>query len=137
MKELKILIVDDDPVVRFLHEQTILKNGIDSEVLTFTNGEEALDYLENVRAHMMPYLILLDIHMPIMNGWELLTALKAKDFSFPIEVAVVSSSHTAADRERAHRYEMVSIFLSKPLKNVDEIRKIINLQEKKYSGMKK
>lgn len=133
----KILIVDDDPVVQFLHEQIILRSDIDAEVLIFTNGVEALHYLETMSAGLMSCLILLDIHMPVMDGWEFLDELRTKNFSFPIEVAVVSSSPTDAIRERALRNEMVSAFLNKPLKNLDEIRKIFDLQEKKQTDMKK
>lgn len=137
MKNNKILIVDDDPVVQFLHEQVILRSGIFTDYSTFSNGKEALHYLETAPTGFVSFLILLDIHMPVMNGWELLDKLTARKFSFSIEVAIVSSSHNEADRKKALNYEMVSAFLNKPLRNLDEIRKIIDLQEKKQTDMKK
>lgn len=123
MDNYKVLVVDDDPVVQFLHRQLVLKAGISSEVWVFNNGKEAIQYLLSEAKADCPHLVLLDINMPVMDGWEMLDILKLTQT--PVDVIVVSSSINKEDREKALTYKMVSAYLSKPLKSSSEITKLM------------
>jgi len=69
MKKLKFLLVDDSPSTNFFNKVIIEKNSISEEIQIAKNGEEALQILNSF---YIPDLILLDINMPIMDGWEFL-----------------------------------------------------------------
>lgn len=84
----RILVVEDDPDIRLLFSATLAVRGF--EVSTASNGEAALAAL----AHgPLPAVIVADLHMPVMDGWELLTALRADPRVSSIPVIVL----TAAD----------------------------------------
>lgn len=122
----KILIVDDDPVVQVLHKALIKKSGVSSHILTFKNGKEALNYLMEEPGNDGSYLVLLDLNMPVMNGWELLEELNGKGISCYVKVAVVTSSINQEDREKAKAYEMVVAYIAKPLNCPEEIKEILH-----------
>lgn len=69
----EILVVDDDETIRTLVMLTLREEGF--EVATAANGREALAHLEHGGA---PALILLDMRMPMMNGWEFAAAYRAR-----------------------------------------------------------
>jgi CheY-like chemotaxis protein len=81
-----VLVVDDDDDLRASLAELLLMYGFD--VLTACNGEEALQLLLVHR----PSLILLDLKMPVMNGWQLLQALDADDELRALPVIVLSAS---------------------------------------------
>jgi len=86
MADPKILIVDDEPFnVDYLEQEL---EELDYETVSAFNGQEALD---RVRSDS-PDLILLDIMMPVMDGFELLTCLKADSCTRDIPVIVISAS---------------------------------------------
>lgn len=74
MKKLRsILLVDDDKVTNFLHRIIIEDMNVSQELLTAQNGREALHLLQQLcQENKCPELILLDINMPVMNGFEFL-----------------------------------------------------------------
>lgn len=122
----KILIVDDDPTIVFLHKTLMIKRGITDNPLTFLNGKEAYDYLEEEKPGESSYVILLDINMPVMNGWQFLDKLEKDNFSSRIDVAIVTSSVDKADREKASSYDSVVAYLTKPFFNLDEVKEIVS-----------
>jgi len=69
----KILLIDDDAPTNFFNQYILKKHTINCEIVVKTNGLEALEYLET---EALPDLILLDINMPIMNGFEFLDQAK-------------------------------------------------------------
>lgn len=89
MKPRKVLIVDDNPDIRFLTRKTIESSSC-SVVGEASNGAEALEVVEEVQ----PDVVIMDMHMPIMNGIEATRILK---YRFPdIEVIIVSGSDDPA-----------------------------------------
>jgi CheY-like chemotaxis protein len=126
---LKILVVDDDETIVFLHEFMVKESGLSGEPISFYNGKETLDYLLANAESEDAYLILLDINMPIMNGWELLNAISTYIFLNPIYVVIVTSSMNTADREKASKYKHVIEYIEKPvdskvLKSLKELQEI-------------
>lgn len=118
----KVVIVDDDPMMLFLHKKLISKSGICNDPLTFLNGEEALDFLLSQPVGESYYTLLLDLNMPVMNGWQLLEALKDQQIADFVDVAIVSSSIDKRDREKAREYPIVTAYHPKPFYNLEEVR---------------
>ncbi|HCQ13089.1 response regulator [Flavobacterium sp.] len=121
----KILCVDDDAITLMLCKKVIAKAEFASQIETSNNGEEALQYFENLKKEKEannivsePQLIFLDLNMPIMNGWEFLDIFSKSDYYtiFPeVKVIVLSSTIDPRDIEKAKQYPMVLNFLSKPI----------------------
>jgi CheY-like chemotaxis protein len=83
----KVLLVEDDQDTRDVVRLMLEHAGY--PVVTASNGEEALTYLKN---NEHPCLILLDMVMPLMNGRQLLAALRRSDTLAPLPVVVVSAT---------------------------------------------
>lgn len=113
--DFKVVIVDDDSVVLFLHRVLIDRSILPSAEGSFKNGKEALEYISRDGIYKTPYLVLLDINMPVMNGWDFLEAIQDKDFKENIFVAMVTSSINTKDVEHAKQYPQVIGYLEKPL----------------------
>jgi CheY-like chemotaxis protein len=108
-----LLVVDDDEDVRDATSALMTRNGWD--VTAVGSGAEALAYL----AHVAPDLVLLDLHMDDMNGWEVLTELKSQPRFKRVKVVVVTGS-TA-------KVSPPTIVLRKPVK-LEQILEAINRQ---------
>lgn len=124
MKKFKrILLIDDDPIANFLHEDLIREVNFAEEVIVKTDAEEALSYLKQqceVRKQSVESidLILLDLNMPNIGGFEFLDKMKALPLKKAIEVVILTSSISKKDIETVHQYR-VKEFLSKPLTEED------------------
>lgn len=115
----KVLIVDDDKAVRFFHTAMVSQSGLSNNPLSFGNGEEVFTYLGEHYNNNDTYLILLDINMPEMNGWQLMDALKEKNYNNQVHIVMVTSSVDRADREKANLYSMVMDVVEKPISEED------------------
>lgn len=123
MGKVKVLVVEDDMMVSFLHKTLLVKKDICGEPLSFANGLEALDYiLTDSKDKETGYLILLDINMPVMNGWQFLDALKKHEVACRSEVIIVTSSPDQVDREKARNYKVVKRYVEKPIQDFGAIR---------------
>ena len=74
------MIVDDDPIFRYISEKKIEKVSSDLVINSYSNGKEALDFLHENYADENFYYIFLDINMPVMDGWEFLGKLEKAAF---------------------------------------------------------
>jgi CheY-like chemotaxis protein len=108
-----IVVVDDDAVILYLHKILIQKSPLASNIIEFEDASEALNFL-NSRTSSAPILILLDINMPGINGWEFLEQLE-EDSKENIFVVMVTSSINQSDRSKAAQYPEVIGYLEKPL----------------------
>ena len=86
-KKKKILLVDDDSIYLFVAQRTIKLQFPDTEITVCKNGKEALQQLNEG----VPDVMLLDINMPILNGWEVLEHLNKKYSSLQFPIFIVSS----------------------------------------------
>ena len=109
-------VIDDDPIFVFAAGKQMELRRFSENVISFKNGKDAFDGLKRILEHnaAFPEVILLDINMPVMNGWELLDALKQVELP-SCRLYVVSSSINPEDMSRAESYSIVSGFISKPL----------------------
>lgn len=113
---MKILIVEDDAVVAIMQRLWITKT-FNCEAKVVSNGLEALNYLDEntIEKPDENYLILLDLNMPVMNGWEFLSMLEQRKYPGRLSVIVVTSSKFKEDYERAKKSPLVIDFLNKPI----------------------
>ena len=91
----EILVVDDDPDLREFLQLMLTSMGF--EVTSAANGQDALEVMEG----RCPDLILLDMKMPVMNGWEFCRALEGRDARPPI-VVLTAAPDPAARAAEAH-----------------------------------
>jgi CheY-like chemotaxis protein len=119
----KVLIIDDDDVVHFMHETLLKIGGINAPTHSFLNGKQALDYLVNHCSPEDQYLMLLDINMPEMNGWQLLDELEKQQLNCQISTIILTSSVDSEDHLKAKKYSRVIGFIEKPL-TTDHVQKL-------------
>ena len=115
-----ILLVDDDSITNYLHKFLITqKMGFQGNLQICTNGKDAINYLNSIDDQVKyPDLILLDINMPVMNGFEFLgqyNELYSK-YKTGIVVCMLTSSLSSVDKQRAMNFEDLKKFITKPLK---------------------
>lgn len=120
MKQVGIIfIVDDDKIYRYTTEKYIELLKLAKEVRTYSDGEEALNSIkENVNnADKLPDIILLDVNMPIMDGWDFIeeyTSLNPSPVK-KITLYMVSSSIDERDRDRALKIAQITDYIVKPI----------------------
>lgn len=112
---LEILVVDDDRIVSLLHKNQLRASGIDQPPVLCSDGKEALEYLIKNDQEDKNFLILLDLNMPVMNGWKFLKNLRKQKFKASVNIVVVTSSIFSKDESKALRHEEVVGFFKKPL----------------------
>ncbi|MGI4884026.1 MAG: response regulator [Janthinobacterium lividum] len=110
-------VIENDRITATVTELVLRKHLRRGEVRTYGNGRLALDGLgEALRSgHAVPDLILLDLDMPVMDGWEFLDALRSVPVAKHLCVFVLTSSIHPDDAGKAKRYPQVKGFFSKPL----------------------
>ncbi len=122
MSRFETLIVDDDRIITMLHQRMVIKSGLHQEPRLFYSGQDALNFIRNNRNDR--YLVLLDINMPVVSGWDFLDTLCAENLTEHVRVAMVTSSVDAADMARAQMYSVVFDYIDKPLtlKKLDDLQ---------------
>ena len=110
------LLVDDDNVFNFISKMTLEKMHLVNDIRAAANGEEALNLLNDYYKRTLPDIILLDINMPIMDGFGFLEAfnklnLKGKE---KVSIIVVTSSLDPGDISKVKDLGAVAC-ISKPL----------------------
>ncbi len=113
----EIYLVDDEDLVNTLNTIHFSTLGLEERVKSFTNPELALDDLRFREDQSHRTLILLDINMPEMTGFEFLEFMELENFSTTNEVLLVTSSNDTEDKELARQYaQYVKGFITKPLR---------------------
>ncbi|UPT70133.1 MAG: response regulator [Flavobacterium sp. JAD_PAG50586_2] len=120
----KILCVDDDPITLMLCRKVVEKVDFAKEIITVNNGEEAILYFDTLFEErkinndiVYPKLVLLDLNMPVMDGWEFLESYITKDYHNVFDSTrfiVLSSSIDPYDINKSKTYPVIG-FLSKPV----------------------
>lgn len=115
-----VLLIDDDDVTNFLNRRVIECAEVAEHIEVKLNGKEALDYLSRIyetekTPSADPLLILLDINMPIMDGWEFLTAYHKEKTHQNVNIVMLSTSNNPDDQKRAETFSSIRDFKSKPL----------------------
>ncbi|WP_199118673.1 response regulator [Pedobacter sp. ASV28] len=124
--KINLLVIDDDDINIFIISKIVEKTGYDVEICAKHNGQLAIDYIKDlVENHeQLPQLVLVDINMPILNGWEFIEAFEALNLEVKNDMYMLSSSVYENDIEKAKSYKSVKGFISKPL-SIDRLKELI------------
>jgi len=125
----KVAVIDDDQVFQLIIKKQIEMKQIQCEIMSFYNGQEAIDFFEaNVDAEeKWPDLVMLDVNMPVKNGWDFL-----EDYKFlperlreKVKLYMVTSSVIQSDIDRANGNKNITSFVSKPITN-EKLEEVFN-----------
>ena len=112
-------MVDDDPLFIMLTEQVVRDTRMVEQMLTFSNGPDLLSFLEDNtdQPDELPEMILLDLNMPVMDGWEFLEEylLLLPRLKKDIRICVLTSSISPIDQQRAKAISAVYDYVVKPV----------------------
>lgn len=109
-----VLIVDDDPIQQKVISLLLKSIMTYPEISYSNNGKEALAYFNNESTIDYAFI---DLHMPVMDGWELLKILETRvtpETTSP-KIFVLSSTISPEEIDRVHRFKTVNEFIIKPL----------------------
>ena len=125
------LLVEDDPGHASLIEKNLRRANIVNELVVVSDGEAALDFVFCRNAHSnrpksLPLLVLLDLNLPVVDGYEVLRQLKSTEWTRRIPVVVLTT--TSDEREINRCYDLgCNVFLSKPVDYDDFRAAVVNL----------
>lgn len=104
-----IVLVDDDTITNKMHKMLIRKHPSDKRIVVFDDPQKAILYIQQ----QTPDLILLDLHMPDIDGWRFLEMME--ELNIFIDVVIVSSSIDPGEHAKAKSFLCVKDFYTKPL----------------------
>jgi CheY-like chemotaxis protein len=114
----KVLLVDDDNINNFLSEEIIAGANITNEVILLTDGQQAINYLNSLGFeeghHSQKLLILLDLNMPVMDGFEFLEEFDPEKLKAEFVIIILTSSDNQRDIDKIKTYNIQN-FISKPI----------------------
>ena len=108
---IKILLIEDDEITNFISKTTLGKFGF-KNVSFSLNGQEGLDYLKD---NGSPDLILLDINMPVMDGWDFLEAINSLNLYSNVPVVITTSSARPEDKLKGTTFGNIIKYMEKPI----------------------
>ena len=118
-QEVTILLAEDDPGHARLIEKNLRRSKITNKVIVVDNGQKALDFLFKEgefanQEYSEPILMLLDLNMPVLNGYQVLKRVKEDDRTKHIPVIILTT--TDDTREVSRCYELgCSVYVTKPV----------------------
>lgn len=128
-KSVTILLVEDDPGHARLIEKNLRRSNIMNEIINLPDGQKAVDFLfggDGPDKKPSPLLILLDLNIPVLDGYQVLKRIKADERTRKIPVVMLTSADD--DREIRKCYELgCNVYVTKPVdyeKFADAIRKL-------------
>ena len=113
-----ICLIDDDKVLQFVFKEIISIYNVADEILIFSDGSEAWDFFSDTQrdAAQIPDLVILDLNMPKMDGWDFLDhyiSITDQLAKKPV-IYIMSSSTHPNDKQKANTYDVVSGYIVKP-----------------------
>lgn len=125
-----IWIVDDDFIYQTIIKKIIQKTGVFTAHSSFFNGKEAITTLKNTledNPMYLPNIILLDINMPIMDGWEFMEEIKKikSRINNQVKIFIVSSSIAIEDKNKSKTFTEIIDYIPKPV-SVNDLLNIVS-----------
>jgi CheY-like chemotaxis protein len=116
----RFIAIDDDDVNNLICKLTIEMVAGKPEIITFTNAVQGFEYIQNQYAanrDQTQTVLLLDINMPVMSGWEFLERFDnlGEDVKKHFKIFILSSSVDERDKLRSYANKNVNAFMTKPL----------------------
>lgn len=113
---LEVILVDDDPIVLLMQKRVVVRCGVHTSPIIFKSGTELFEYFEkeNLEENKQ-YLILLDINMPKISGWDVMDRLLNHPIQEKVHVVMVTSSIDLKDRNKAGTYKKIIGYIEKPV----------------------
>ena len=109
---MEICIIDDDKICQLLMKRLIHRVDKSISIKTFLDGEEAFSHYKNSSCKCQ--IMLLDINMPKMDGWEFLEKINLENFK-DCNIYLATSSIDYSDQEKAKKFDKVKGYLRKPI----------------------
>jgi DNA-binding NarL/FixJ family response regulator len=110
---LNVILIEDDPISLYLYERVLKGMELGGDVLSFSSVDDALKYFDANYSAENRYVVILEIHTLLKNGWEFLDAIESKSDS--MWVVIISSRVEKEERERAAKYKSVAGIFQKPI----------------------
>jgi CheY-like chemotaxis protein len=127
-KILNVIVVDDDSINNFITKRVIMEGSPNANVMTFTDPEQGLEYVLSIirEPSESKAILLLDINMPKMTGWQFMEHLKKEGpvVTEKLLIYILSSSIQPEDRERAKMDLRISDYIMKPI-TIKDIRSLM------------
>ena len=122
----RVLIIDDDSQLNKINEKILDSSGLISELHISRNGKEGLEYLKSraEKQYPLPHLIILDLDMPVLNGFGFIEAFQELDLpgKSGIELIVFTSSNSTKDRQKVVdkgiKHYIEKPYLLRPLRDI-------------------
>ncbi len=119
----KVLCINDSDITLFILKRTLSKSNFSEKIVEKSDGQEALNYclgiIQNAEEieNTYPRVIFLDLHMPVMNGWEFLEKFSNEIWPFfkETKIVITSQSVDSDDSLRAKSYPFIFDFLNAPI----------------------
>jgi CheY-like chemotaxis protein len=112
-KQVTILLVEDDPGHARLIEKNLRRANITNEIIHLSDGQQAIDYLFD-GAQAWPLLVLLDLNMPVLDGYQVLERIKADNSTKHIPVVILTTTDDI--REITRCYDLgCNVYMTKPV----------------------
>lgn len=125
-EEVTIVMIEDDEGHAKLIEKNLRRSGITNEIIHFTDGSKADEYFFSSADRKPPLLILLDLNLPGVDGYEILRKLKESDTTRKIPVIVLTTTDNPKEIEKC--YELgCNVYITKPVEYeafAESIRKL-------------
>lgn len=115
-----ILLVEDNDEDVFLLRRALKKGNVDCTLHTAEDGEEAINYLRGTGKYVdrsafpMPSLVLLDLKLPYVNGFEVLAWTATQPSCKDLRIIILTSSGEESDRGKAEEFGIAEYFLKPP-----------------------
>ncbi|MDI6050984.1 MAG: response regulator [Flavobacterium sp.] len=130
MKNKLTYIIDDDKLTVKLMSILISKSKFCEEIHSFNNAQFAIDKLKENwdDSEILPDAILLDLNMPVMDGWQFLDEFIHLPIKKEISIFIMTSSIDPADIEMAKKYDVIKDYIMKPItaNKLDMLCKLIS-----------
>jgi CheY-like chemotaxis protein len=128
-----ILIVDDNDDDVYALRRTLRKAGIANPQQVMTNGQEAVNYLSGTgqysdrQSFPLPFLVFLDLKMPVRDGFEVLTWMREQPLLSGIVVVILTGSDEVKDHQRAYSLGARSYLVKPP--SISDLAQLIQSME--------